>query len=264
MRVPTTTATGPVLRRPSKACLGLGRPRGSHTKWTKSRGLDTTNATDGNGANNTTYTYSDANSVLRLTAGASSYTNGFLGTATKTTGGTTTAYAHLPAGTTLSQTTSGTSTYYVTDRQGSTIESLDDTGAHLDYDYYDPTGYRTYGSHADYTWQGLTVDPNNFYKTGLRYLSYGTGRFTQLDPTHKDDRAYAYADNNPITYADPKGACVFCDLAGAAGTVLLGAVAIAALPEEVAVAIPVGIAVGTALVAGALIDQARSDENSGN
>ena len=42
VRVPTTTATGPVLRRPSRACLGLGRPRGSHTKWTKPRGLDIT------------------------------------------------------------------------------------------------------------------------------------------------------------------------------------------------------------------------------
>lgn len=42
MRGPATTGSGPVLTRPSRTCLGLDRPRHSHKRWTRSRGLDTT------------------------------------------------------------------------------------------------------------------------------------------------------------------------------------------------------------------------------
>jgi hypothetical protein len=41
MRGPAATESGPVLRRPTRTCLGLDRPRHSHTRWTRSRGLDT-------------------------------------------------------------------------------------------------------------------------------------------------------------------------------------------------------------------------------
>jgi hypothetical protein len=40
MSGPAATESGPVLRRPTRTCLGLDRPRHSHTRWTRSRGLD--------------------------------------------------------------------------------------------------------------------------------------------------------------------------------------------------------------------------------
>lgn len=51
---------------------------------------------------------------------------------------------------------------------------------------------------------------------GARHYSPSLGRFLQPDPTALEENHYAYAGNNPVTYADPTGACWWCNLASQA------------------------------------------------
>lgn len=51
---------------------------------------------------------------------------------------------------------------------------------------------------------------------GARHYAPALGRFVQPDPVALEENQYAYAGNNPVSYADPTGTCWWCNLASQA------------------------------------------------
>ena len=67
---------------------------------------------------------------------------------------------------------------------------------HQPYQYVGQFGYYTHWQEPDF---GLV-------QLGVRFYDAQVGRFTQRDPVHRDiQSAYAYADDSPLSGADPSG-----------------------------------------------------------
>lgn len=176
-----------------------------------------------NGANQTTrygtptFSYAGTGQGDRLSAGATSFTNGLLGTQQQTTNGAGTDYSSTPDGQLVSITTPNVGKhYYLQDNQGSIIGLINTSGARTATYTYDP-----YGAHPTATGTAAAANPFRYisgyldtstglYKLGIRYYNPTLGRFTQTDPTGQDPH-YTYARNNPCNLTDRSGAASLLD-----------------------------------------------------
>jgi RHS repeat-associated protein len=171
-----------------------------------------TNSTAGAGQS---YTYSGGSNNIRLTLGATSFTNNLLGQVTgETVGSITTKYVREPGGAPIAMQRGGASYYYTSDYNGSVILMTDNTQAAVASYKYDPYGKVTVTNNTsanvgdDNPWRYATgyQDPNTDYvKMGARYYNPAQGRFTQRDPSGQEPNAYQYAASNPASFNDPSG-----------------------------------------------------------
>ena len=140
-----------------------------------------------------------------------SYLSTMLGLSSQTTSGSGTTYTHTPDGSLIAATTGGVSNYFLSDNLGSVIGLVSATGSKTAAYAYDPygrtrtaTGSAAAGNLIRYA--GGQYDPTSgTTKFGARYYDPNIGRFTQPDPSGQEVNPYAYADDNPIDYADPAG-----------------------------------------------------------
>ena len=107
----------------------------------------------------------------------------------------------------------GVLTWQVSDRQGSaTLQVTDRTGV-VARAYTDPYGAPRPSTTAlvtDRGWLQKTKDTTGLVDLGARYYDPVLGRFLSPDPlnvqvTAQSANAYAYSNNNPVTYTDPTG-----------------------------------------------------------
>ena len=162
------------------------------------------------GATTLTSTYADTGNTERLTAGATSFTNGTLGLTTQTTSGTPTGYIRDPSGTLVAMRTAGQSYYYTPDAQGSVIALTDRTQALAASYTYDAWGNTTSTGALAATnpWTyatGYSDAATGYLKLGARYYNPTTGRFTQPDPSSQETNTYNYASCDPVNSSDPTG-----------------------------------------------------------
>jgi RHS repeat-associated protein len=160
----------------------------------------------------TNYTYTGPRNDERLTAGATAFLNGSLGTTRQTTAGATTSFIRDPDGTLISMRTStGASYYYTTDALGSVILLTDGAQTPAATYAYDPWGVATTATGAPaavnpWTYAGGYNDTtSNTIKFGARYYNPSLGRFTQPDPSGQEQNRYAYVQCNPVNRIDPSG-----------------------------------------------------------
>ncbi len=192
------------------------------------QGLIATVTTPGSGTSG--YTYDASGNLLLQTdpltttspAATTLYVDGGAEQITFTSSGTTASRIYAgPDGTTITRTaTSGsdTLTYQPGTSQSTATESIAIDTVHntqtLTRRYYDPYG-NPIGTQV--TWPdnlgfvGQPADPvTSLDLLGARQYDSATGRFLSLDPVdHRGDPlamgGYSYADNNPVTNADPTG-----------------------------------------------------------
>ena len=159
-------------------------------------------------------TYAGLGQTERTAATGTTFFNGLEGITAQTSGGVTQYFTRDPNGTLISmrQGSGGTSTnsYYLLDQQGSVVAMTAADGVTEDASYtYDPWGVVTgrSGSLSGvnlFWWEGYYETNSELYKMGARYYNASTGSFTQVDPSGQD-APYAYAGDNPISNADPRG-----------------------------------------------------------
>lgn len=121
-------------------------------------------------------------------------------------GGTTVAVRTVTAA-------SNTLTWQVNDRQGSVALQVTEGTGTLSRAYTDPYGLPRTGAGVlatDRGWLQSTADPTGLTDLGARYYDPALGRFLSPDPlnvqvTAQSANAYAYADNNPVSFSDPSG-----------------------------------------------------------
>jgi RHS repeat-associated protein len=124
----------------------------------------------------------------------------------ETTGTETVTYLH---GLDLVAQSDGTDTrYFAYDALGSVRQVLDDTGAPVLAQTFDPygNGYEKSGTfQSGWGFTGEQVDGTGFVYLRARYYSPGMGRFMQMDPSRQERNPYLYSYNNPTNYTDPSG-----------------------------------------------------------
>jgi len=198
--------------------------------------LNQTTATIATGVRNS-FTYSGADNTQRVRASGTTFTQSALGLiGTSTTSGTNSYVTRDPSGQLISTTTAGVTQYFLTDNLGSVIALVDGAGSRTATYSYDPYGTTrtTTGANAGanpYRYTGAYLDAQSgLYKLGLRYMDPTIGRFTQTDPTRKEENNYLYVEANPCNATDRTGAetdyleaCGIGGLTGMAGGAFAGA-----------------------------------------
>jgi RHS repeat-associated protein len=167
-------------------------------------------------ADNYTYTYNAENHRTALSGPGE--TTSFLvdpaGTLAKilarTKNGTTTRYVY-GAGLQYEVSAAGEATYYHYDMQGNTAGLTNQAGALIDRILYTPYGSIRYRMAAYDTpflfggFFGIATDGNGLVHMRARYYNPLTMRFLNSDPAQDGWNWYAYANGNPMSYADPTG-----------------------------------------------------------
>ncbi len=167
-------------------------------------------------ANDYTYTYNAENHRTALTAPGE--TTSFLvdpaGALAKilarTKNGVTTRYVY-GAGLQYEVNSAGEATYYHYDMQGNTAGLTNQAGTLIDRILYTPYGSIRYRMAAYDTpflfggFFGIATDPNGLIHMRARYYNPLTMRFLNSDPAQDGWNWYAYANGNPMSYADPTG-----------------------------------------------------------
>ena len=67
-----------------------------------------------------------------------------------------------------------------------------------------PFGQELIDSENRFEFTGKELDESQLYYFGARYYDPSVGKFTSVDPV-KENHAYGYVMNNPLTYIDPSG-----------------------------------------------------------
>jgi RHS repeat-associated protein len=123
-----------------------------------------------------------------------------------TTGDNTIIYVH---GLDLVAQSDGTTTDYLAyDGLGSVRQVLDDAGAPLLTQTFDPYGNllaRGGMGAPSFGFTGEQVDANGLVYLRARYYQPGMGRFLNMDPGRQEMNPYQYSHSNPTNYADPSG-----------------------------------------------------------
>lgn len=168
------------------------------------------------GGTTLTFTYADADSTERTTAGSTNYADTPLGIALSHTTGARTNYTRDSNGTLVSQRRpDGSVYYYVFDALGSVLH-LVDSSANVAATYsYDPYGGTTASGPAaagnPFRFVSGHLDSTGLYKFGTRYYDAAYGRWTQRDPIAGDIgtpitiNRYAYVGCDPVNDVDPSG-----------------------------------------------------------
>lgn len=187
-----------------------------------------------NGTTATNYTYAGTRNDERLTAGSASFLNGSLGITQQTRSSGTTSFIRDPEGTLISMRTNGGASYYYTaDALGSTIlltDSAQAKAATYSYDSWGEDTGTTGTSAATNPWTyagGYNDTTSNRIKFGARYYHPARGRFTQPDPSSREENNYLYAGANPITNSDTSGLSFLEGFAGELVGGLVGVVGVA-------------------------------------
>ncbi len=160
------------------------------------------------GATANTY-FGDGNGV-RTQSGSVSFGNSALGVTAFGAAGAQSFLTRTPTGNLVDLRGTATS-YYVLDASNSVIGLFDPSGAWQGGYSYTPYGQiRSAATTAAVTnnpfrYLGAYSEGNGLYKFGVRYYDSTLGRFTQQDPSGQEPNAYAYAQNDPIEKADPRG-----------------------------------------------------------
>jgi RHS repeat-associated protein len=217
-------------------------------------GVDVTLSYDGNGAR-----------VKKVTPATTILYASLLYECETPAGGAQTCRKHIfgPTGR-IASVTPTEATYYHADHLGSTRVVTDAAGVELERISYNPFGATTADtapdeSHHKYTGHESDAETGLYYH-GARYYNPALGRFISADsiiPDLQDPQLlnrYSYVRNNPLTYVDPTGQSpvAILDLITYVGG---GTVA--------AVAAPVAIVAGTAIVVDSIIE-GRSPRDTWN
>jgi len=119
----------------------------------------------------------------------------------------------------------GATYYYLADGLGSVVAVTDDQGAFVESYEYDPFGNvsiydgngaplseSAIGNPYMFTGRRLDEETGLFYYRA-RHYDPRIGRFLQRDPIGYIDgmNLYSYSKNNPVSYTDPLGLCVFSE-----------------------------------------------------
>jgi RHS repeat-associated protein len=112
----------------------------------------------------------------------------------------------------FTRTTSTETDNYLTDALGSTMELTDATGATEEQYSYGPYGILSASGATttnSYTFTGREFDGLGIDYYRARYYNPNTGRFLSEDPIGfaGGTNLYAYANENPLRFADPLGLC---------------------------------------------------------
>lgn len=210
------------------------------------------------------FTYADADSTERTTAGSTNYADTPLGIGLSHTGGARTNYTRDSNGTLVSQRRpDGSTYYYVFDALGSVLHLIDSSGNVAATYSYDPYGGTTASGTAaaanPFRFASGHLDSTGLYKFGTRYYDAAYGRWTQRDPLAGDItepgtvNRYIYSGNDPINNVDPTGRVVE-EILWAFGAISFAATivgAIATAPIVVGVALVFSVSFGAAALAGA-------------
>ncbi len=100
---------------------------------------------------------------------------------------------------------------FLTDALGSTLALADSTGTLQTQYTFEPFGNTSVTGAAttsSFAYTGRELDATSLYYYRARYYSPSAQRFISEDPLEfggGDANLYAYARNNPVTYADPSG-----------------------------------------------------------
>lgn len=165
------------------------------------------------GSASVTFNYDGQDATTRTAVNDTTFDNAMLGLSSQTVGlfGTTTSFIRTPAGTLVAARTNGVSQYLLSDKLGSVVGTVDNTGAKTAAYAYDPygrtrtaTGTNAAANPFRYT-GGYYDQATGLTKLGARYYDPNIGRFTQPDPSGKEDNQYAYASNNTANNTDPSG-----------------------------------------------------------
>ena len=212
----------------SPACTSPPSGATTYTYDTNGRRTKTTPAT----GSASSYTYNQANQLTAATtlAGSGAYTYDGTGLrASKTSGGTTTAftwgdlngtnllltdgttnYLYGPGNKPIEQSTPGSTCYYVTDQNHNTVALTNTTGAiagTYTYNTYGQTTAHTGGASTPLQYGGGYTDN----ETGLlylqaRYYDPATGIFLTIDPALAiTGQPYAYVADDPLNLTDRTG-----------------------------------------------------------
>nr|WP_312038297.1 RHS repeat-associated core domain-containing protein [Streptomyces galbus] len=159
----------------------------------------------------TSHTYAGVDNTQRLTRDATTFTNAAVGLTGQSASGAATGFVREPSGTLVAMRTGGSSPYYLTDAQNSVLGLVDTTGKRTATCTYGPYGEpRTNtGTQQPFRYTSTYLDPTGLYKMGARYYDPRLGRFTQPDPSGKENNAYLYATGDPVNKIDPAGTLSF-------------------------------------------------------
>ncbi|MGW5623592.1 RHS repeat-associated core domain-containing protein [Streptomyces olivaceus] len=155
----------------------------------------------------TDQTYAGTDNTQRLKAGSTTFTNAAVGLTGQNVSGAATGFIREPSGTLVAMKSGGASQYYLTDAQNSVIGLVDPSGKRTATYSYGPYGETRANSGTDQPFHYTSgyLDPSGLYKMGARYYDPNLGRFTQPDPSGKENNAYLYAAGDPINRSDPSG-----------------------------------------------------------
>ncbi|WP_345669848.1 RHS repeat-associated core domain-containing protein [Streptomyces similanensis] len=213
----------------------------------------------------TNQTYAGTDNTQRLTRDATTFANAAVGITGQSVTGTATGFVREPSGTLVAMRTGGSSQYYLTDAQNSVIGLADTTGkrtATYTYGPYGETRTNT-GTQQPFHYTSAYLDPSGLYKMGARYYDPALGRFTQPDPSGKEQNTYLYAAGDPVNRNDPTGLFSWSDALDIGSDVFgvvtgcisgVGAASTSGVTELASVFGPVGTAtavIGSCAVGGA-------------
>ncbi|MFI7383722.1 RHS repeat-associated core domain-containing protein [Streptomyces sp. NPDC049813] len=155
----------------------------------------------------TDQTYAGTDNTQRLKAGSTTFTNAAVGVTGQSVSGAATGFIREPSGTLVAMKSGGASQYYLTDAQNSVTGLVDASGKRTATYSYGPYGEpRTNsGTNQPFRYTSAYLDPSGLYKMGARYYDANLGRFTQPDPSGKEENTYLYAAGDPVNNVDPSG-----------------------------------------------------------
>jgi|GEM_PF-3751657 RHS repeat-associated protein len=101
--------------------------------------------------------------------------------------------------------------YHHQDHLGSTRLTTDASGGVVEENDFMPYGEPMDANEDRFTYTGKEQDLSGLKYFGARYYDPEIGRFISIDPIKDGMNFYAYANNNPMRFVDPKGMAVELD-----------------------------------------------------
>jgi RHS repeat-associated protein len=168
------------------------------------------------GAGGLTYTYNAEGNRVGITGGGETTsllvdpTGGLPKVLVRVKNGVTTRYVY-GAGLLYELNSANVATYYHYDQSGNTAALTNAAGSLVERVEYAPYGairYRQSGFDTPFLYGGffgVMTDANGLIHMRARYYNPQIGRFLNSDPAMDGWNWYAYANGNPINFADPSG-----------------------------------------------------------